>query len=162
MLWAPKAAQKHTQKDWGGGTPLAQAPGNWSARSLGTSNGCVDFGCGAGSCSCLAQPPAAAPSTSPARRGPAPHCPSALLPLSIPGHGSAPALATSPAFQLSAQISLRGAGCLAPKSPARAKNTSPSGSAGGSWHCPASLQDRLRGRHHWWRGRDKDQGQKLS
>lgn len=46
---------------------------------------------------------------------------------------SPPALATSPAFQLSAQISLRGAGCLAPKSPARAKNN-PLGSAGGSWH----------------------------
>lgn len=61
-----------------------------------------------------------------------------------PGAGSAPALATSPAFQLSAQISLRGAGCLAPKSPARAKNnppprspplhSPPPGSAGGSWH----------------------------
>lgn len=41
------------------------------------------------------------------------------------GAGSAPALATSPAFQFSAQISLRGAGCLAPKSPARAKNNPP-------------------------------------
>lgn len=39
------------------------------------------------------------------------------------GDGCTPALAPSPAFQLSAQISLRGAGCLAPKSPARAKNS---------------------------------------